>query len=156
MPIVFAGSTVRIFTILSIGTVGITTRFTTIPSIIHHGILHTITGVGDIVGIHPGIAGDGDTLLITAIGTAHIIHTMAGVILTVPGMETEEDGMQIRIITGTDKEGQPERMCFVAVTMEEGLQLQACVHPTVQLKVPAKVQSQGLQTMAADQLQVQV
>lgn len=139
MPTVFADSTVRIFTIPSIGIAGITTRFTTIHSIIPHGIHHITIGVGDIAGIHHGIAGDGDILLITAIGTVLIILTTAGVTLTIPGMVTEEDGMQIPIIIDMDKEGQLEQMYFAVMIVEEELQLQECVHPTVQPKVPAMV-----------------
>lgn len=119
------GSTVRIFTILFTGTAGITThsitiRFSMIRFIILHGILHTTAGAGDTAGIHPITAGAGGIHPIIVTGTGLIMAIMAGVIPTTRGMEA--DGMQIRIITGTDKEGQPERMCFAAAIVEEGLQ----------------------------------
>lgn len=148
------GSTVRIFTIPSIGTVGTTTRFTTIRSIIPHGILHTIIGVGDIAGTHHGIAGDGDTPRITAIGIVHIILTMAGVILTIPGTDMGADGMPIRIITVTASEDPPEPMYFGVAPVKEEHQLQECVHLPAQPKVPAMLQLQEIQTTVAGQLQV--
>jgi len=74
-----AGSTVRISTILSTGTAGITIlifMILTIHGIPRPGQYHG-TGDGDIAGIH----------LITVTGTDLIMATMAGVIPTVHGME---------------------------------------------------------------------
>jgi hypothetical protein len=149
-------STVRIFTILSIGTVGIMIHSTTIRFIIPHIILLTIAGAGVVDGIHPITVGVGVIHLITVTGIVHIMEdTMEDTPIITVGMVTEIVGMPIPKITVTDREGPPERTFFVVTTATAELLLQVYVHQPAQLKVPAKEQPQGLQTMVADQLQVQ-
>jgi hypothetical protein len=135
-------STVRIFTILSIGTAGITTRFTTILFIIPHIILHTIAGVGEVIGIRPTIAGDGVIHLITATGTGHImlVYT-ADIMADIPimtGMDTAAADILIQKITVTDNGVQPELMCFMVMTTCEGQALQESGHLLPLPKAPAK------------------
>lgn len=161
MPTVFADSTVRIFTILSIGTVGIMIHIYTIHFIIPHGIRRITVGAGEAAGILLTLVGAGVIHPITVIGTTHItedfmVDITEDTLIITAGMVPEITGMPIRKTTVTDKEGQPEQTCFAVATAEEGLQLQKCVHPTVQLKVPATVQPQGLQITVAGQLRVQV
>jgi len=84
---VLEGFTVRIFTILSTGTAGITIHSSMILFIILHGILHIIAGDGDLAGIHRITVGAGAIHPITVTGTDLIMATMAGVIPTVHGME---------------------------------------------------------------------
>jgi hypothetical protein len=114
MHIVSGVSTVRIFTIPSIGIAGIMTPIFMIPFIILHGIIHPGHSHGEAAGgIHP-IAGDGGTPH-TATGTVHTMHGMvvATMVVTMGGiMEdiltgVEIPGILILKITGTDSAVQP-------------------------------------------------
>lgn len=156
MPIEFAGSTVRIFTIRFTGTAGITTHFITIRFIIPHGIHPTTVGDGVTAGIHPIIAWDGAIRPITATGTVHTILLMAGAILITPGTDQEEDGMPIQIITVTDREGQPEQMYCAATTVAAEHPHLQFVHQQQPPEVPARVLPIKHWKMAGVQLPVQV
>jgi hypothetical protein len=136
-------STVRISTILSIGTVG--TGILIIPGIIRHGLFRG-TGAGDTTGIRlimPGTGGAIRHIIVTGTGLIMLVITAgAAILITVRGTGMAGTGMQIRKIIATEKGVHPQPMyCTPRAAGEHPLP-----HPVLLQydKIPGKVMPQGL------------